>query len=75
MLVEQREAETERRNVTGREEERVLEQRRMRVCTFGVLCVTGLSTCATGSRMLNGTNPTSLNLLRHFHQRLEDSIT
>lgn len=43
--------------------------------TLGGLLWTGLSMWAMGSRMLKGTKPTWLNWLRHFHQRLDDSIT
>lgn len=35
----------------------------------------GFSMWDTGSRMLKGTNPIWLYRLRHFHQRLDDSIT
>lgn len=43
--------------------------------TLGGLLVTGLSTWAKGSRILKGTNPIWSNRFRHFHQRLDDSIT
>lgn len=43
--------------------------------TLGGLLMTGLSMWAMGSKMLKGTNPTWLKRFRHFHQRLDDSIT